>query len=203
MSMHSNFNTSFVPKDNISRTFGKQTISVYLDIEPAMSHAKKSYAFMVTNKPGLEATSIPMDQKLQILASITRTGALVQVLQAKFLAIANKGITTVGNFTILSYHGRNGVTIPATLPGGNLRPMGNVPAQRRQAGIMYAKLVCDLHFTEADAENTMAHPFSYFVCLPNTDQPVLSSMNINSNLIPFMVQMTGPPLVISQPWTLS
>jgi hypothetical protein len=46
---------------------------------------------MIT-KSLLEATTIPYDQKLQILASITRTGPRVGVLQAQFLAIANTEI---------------------------------------------------------------------------------------------------------------
>jgi hypothetical protein len=170
------FNTSFIPKDNVSRTFGKHTVSVYPEIENTMSHAEKSYAYMVT-KSALEATTIPYDQKLQILVSITRTGPLVGVLQSKFLAIANDEIYKVGNFSVLAYHGRNGVTIlPATLPNGDLRPTsGTTNALRCQPGILYAKLTCDLHFTEADPENITAHPFTYFVRLPNEILTVTNS----------------------------
>jgi hypothetical protein len=175
--MSTDFSTAFIPKENVSRTFGKQTVSVYPEINPAMSHAEKSYAFMVT-KSALEATTIPFDQKLQILAGITRTGPLVSVLQAKFIAIANTALFQVGRFTVLSYHGRNGVTIAATVPGGNLRPtMGVVAAARRPTGVMFARLACDLRFTEIDAENTIAHPFTYFVRLPNNIQPVTTTTN--------------------------
>jgi hypothetical protein len=111
--MSSTFNTSFIAKDNVSSTFGKQTVSVYPEIDNTMSHAEKSYAFMVT-KSALEATTIPYDQKLQILASITHTGPLVGVLQCKFPAIANTEIHKVGNFSVLAYHGRNGVTSHAS-----------------------------------------------------------------------------------------
>jgi hypothetical protein len=170
-----NFNTSFIPKDNMSRTFGKQTVSVYPEIDNTMSHAEKSYAFMVT-KSALEATTIRYDQKLQILASITRTGPLVGVLQSKFLAIANTEIHKVGNFSVLAYHGRNGVTMPVTLPNGHLRPTNRATAaQRREADILYAKLTCDLRFTEAGPENATAHPFTYFVRLPNEDRTVTNS----------------------------
>jgi hypothetical protein len=76
MSMSSDLSTTFIPKENVSRTFRKQNVSVYPEIKPTMSHAKKSYAFIVT-KSSSEATTIPFDQKLQILAGITGTGPLV------------------------------------------------------------------------------------------------------------------------------
>jgi hypothetical protein len=173
--MSTEFSTTFVPKENVSRTFGKQTVSVYPEIQPTMTHAEKSYAFMVT-KSALEATTIPVDQKLQILAGITRTGPLVGVLQAKFIAIANTALSKVGNFSVLSYHSRNGVTIAATLPNGDLRPTQNATAAaRRPAGVMFARLACDLRFTEIDVDNTITHPFTYFVRLPNDDQEVTTS----------------------------
>jgi hypothetical protein len=173
--MSTDFSTAFVPKENVSRTFGKQTVSVYPEIQPTMSHAEKSYAFMVT-KSALEATTIPFDQKLQILAGITRTGPLVGVLQAKFIAIANAALFRVGSFSVLSYHGRNGVTIAATVANGDLRPTQNVnAAARRPAGVMFARLACDLRFTEIDTDNIVAHPFTYFVRLPNEDQEITTS----------------------------
>jgi hypothetical protein len=175
--MSTDFSTAFVPKENVSRTFGKQTVSVYPEIHQptTMSHAEKSYAFMVT-KSALEATTIPVDQKLQILAGITRTGPLVGVLQAKFIAIANAALFEVGSFSVLSYHGRNGVTIAATEPNGDLSPTQDVTAPaRRPAGLIFARLACDLRFTEIDAENIVAHPFTYFVRLPNENQEVRTS----------------------------
>ena len=98
--MSSNFSTAFVPKENVSHTFGKETASVYPEIQPTMSHAEKSYTFMVT-KSALEATVIPFDQNLQILAGITRTGPLVGVRQANFVAIANTALFKVGKFSVL------------------------------------------------------------------------------------------------------
>jgi hypothetical protein len=99
MSMSSEFNTVFVPKENVSRTFRKQTVSVYPEIQSTVSRAENSYAFMGT-KSALEATTIPFDQKLQIFAGVTRTGPLVGVLQAKFISIANAEIYKVGNFSV-------------------------------------------------------------------------------------------------------
>jgi hypothetical protein len=140
-----------------------------------MSHAEKSYAFMVT-KSSLEATTIPFDQKLQILAGITCTGPLVGVLQAKFIAIANAAILPVGNFSVLSYHGRNRVTIAARLPNGDLSPTQDQTATNRRPGsLMFARLACNLQFTEVDDENIAAHPFTYFVRLPNSNREVLNS----------------------------
>jgi hypothetical protein len=53
--MSSEFNTAFLPKENVPHTFGKQMILVYPDIEP---NTEKRYVFMVT-KSALEATTIP------------------------------------------------------------------------------------------------------------------------------------------------
>jgi hypothetical protein len=160
MSMSSDLSTTFVPKENVSRTFGKHTVSVYPEIMPTMSHVEKSYAFMVT-KSSLEASTIPFDQKLQILAGITRTGPLVGVLQAKLIAIANAAILRVGNFSVLSYQGRNGGTIAARLPNGDMSPtQDQTAANRRPGGLMFTRLACGLRFTEVDDENIVAHPFT-------------------------------------------
>jgi hypothetical protein len=40
---------------------------------------------------------------------------------------------------------------------------------------MFARLACDLRFTEIDVDNTITHPFTYFVRLPNDDQEVTTS----------------------------
>jgi hypothetical protein len=41
---------------------------------------------------------------------------------------------------------------------------------------MFARLACDLRFTEVDDDNIVAHPlFTYFVRLPNSDEEVLNS----------------------------
>ncbi len=78
---------SFVPQENVPRTFGRQTVYVYPEIAPDMSYSEKSYGFMVT-KAALEAAGIPFDQMLQILAGITRTAPLVSVLPSKFVDFA-------------------------------------------------------------------------------------------------------------------
>jgi hypothetical protein len=153
-------------------------VSVYPEIEPGMTQSKKSYVYMVT-RSALEATN----------ARITHTGPLVAVLQAKFLDMANIEIFRVGNFTVLGYHGRNGNTIPATLPDGTLRPTENATAaQRRQADIMYAKIACDLRFTEADPENTMTHPFTFYARLPNETRTVTSLVGNELQLHTFHAQ---------------
>jgi hypothetical protein len=38
---------------------------------------------------------------------------------------------------------------------------------------MFARLACDLCFTEIDTKNTVAHPFTYFGHLVNKDQEVV------------------------------
>ena len=111
---------SFVPKENVPSTFGRQTVYVYPELAPDMSYSEKSYGFMVT-KVALEAAGIPLDQILQILAGITRTAPLVSVLQSKFVDLAKNAIGRAGNFEALSYHGRNGrIMNNVTLDNGNL-----------------------------------------------------------------------------------
>jgi hypothetical protein len=45
---------SFVPKENVPCTFGRQTVYVYPELASDMSYSEKSYGFMVT-KSALEA----------------------------------------------------------------------------------------------------------------------------------------------------
>jgi hypothetical protein len=52
---------------------------------------------------------------------------------------------------------------------------GTTNALRHQSRIMYAKLTCDLRFTKADPNNITAHPFTYFVCLPNDSCTITNS----------------------------
>jgi hypothetical protein len=167
---------NFVPKMNIPRTFGRQTIYVYPEIMPGMSPSEKSYGFMVT-KSALETADLSHDQMLQILAGITRTGPLVNILTAKFLEFAETSICEAGDFEVLSYHGRNGKMMNnSTLADGSLKPTDlQATADRRPAGIMYAKIACFLQFNSIDPENTSAHPFSYFIILPNETRLVQSS----------------------------
>ena len=151
---------SFIPKENVPCTFGRQTVYVYPELAADMSYSEKSYGFMVT-KSSLESAGIPFDQMLQILAGITRTAPLVSVLQSKFNKFAKAAIRQAGNFEVLSYHGRNGRIINnATLDNGNLKPTDNqTNANRRPAGIMYAKLSCDVLFADINPTNTSAYPF--------------------------------------------
>ncbi len=177
---------SFVPKENVPRTFGRQTVYVYPELAPDMSYSEKSYGFMVT-KSALEAAGIPFDQMLQILAGITRTAPLVSVLQSKFINFAKNAIHQAGNFEVLSYHGRNGrIMNNVTLDNGNLKPTGDqTGANRRPAGIMYAKLSCDVLFAEINPTNTSAYPFSYFIRLPTETRIVLNNQGNDTNLNTF------------------
>ena len=53
------------------------------------------------------------------------------------------------------------------------------------AGIIYAKLSCDVLFTEIDPTNTSAYPFSYFIRLPTETRIVLNNQGNNTNLNTF------------------
>jgi hypothetical protein len=184
--MSSPSETSFVPKDNVPRTFGRTTVYVYPEVDTTMSYSERSYAFMVT-KSALEAAGIPHDQMLQILAGITRTAPLVSVLQSKFIDYAKNAIREAGNFEVLSYHGRNGRIINnAETVEGNLKPTENATnPDRRPADLMYAKLSCDLLFVAIDAENTSSYPFTFFVRLPTENRIVQNSQGGNVNLNTF------------------
>jgi hypothetical protein len=176
----------FVPKENVPRTFGRQTVYDYPELAPNMSSSEKTYGFMVT-KAALEAAGIPFDQMLQILAGITRTAPLVTVLQSKFVDFAKNAIHQAGNFEVLSYHGCNRrIMNNVTLDNGNLKPTENqTGANRRPTGIMYAKLSCDVLFAEIDPTNTSAYPFSYFIRLPTETRIVLNNQGNDTNLNTF------------------
>ena len=78
---------SFIPKENVPRTFGRQTVYVYPELAPDKSYSEKSYGFIVT-KSALEAAGIPFDQMLQILAGITRTAPNLWIsLKTRFIKL--------------------------------------------------------------------------------------------------------------------
>jgi hypothetical protein len=158
------------------------TVSIYQEIKPTLSFAKKSYASMVT-KSSLEAKTISFEQKPQILAGMTGTGPLMGVPQPKFIAIALATILHLGNFSAVSYHRRSGVTIAAV---ADLCPTQNqTAANRHPSGIMFARLACDLCLTKVNNENKVDHPFTYFICLPNSKEEVINSTSNEAQLNSF------------------
>jgi hypothetical protein len=168
--------SAFVPKPNLSFSLGKETIYVYPNLVPSMSLAEKSYGFMVTIS-ALEAVESPIKTKLQVLAGCTSTAPLVSILQAMFIKHAHGYIRRADFFSVLSYHGRNGHIVPtATMDNGDLRPVDNqTNANRRPAGLIYAKIETDLQFNDIDPKNIAIYPFSFFVRLENTSVTVNNS----------------------------
>jgi hypothetical protein len=117
--------TSFVPKENVPRNFGRQMVYFDLKLALDMSYSKNSYESMVS-KSAFEPVGISFVQMLQILADITCTALLVSILQSKFKSFTKKAIPQVGNFKVLSYQGPNGWIINnTTLYNRNLKPTDN------------------------------------------------------------------------------
>ena len=138
MASSSDFSSTFVPRQLLPRTFGKETAYVYPELENDMCNAEKSYGFLTT-KAAVEAANVKFDTKLQLLAGVTRTGPLVEVASLRFKNHAQNLICRVNNFEVLSYHNRAGqIMISALDATGILKPTdGHVAAHRRPAAIMY------------------------------------------------------------------
>jgi hypothetical protein len=105
---------------------------------------------------------------------ITCTGPLIGVLQAKFIAIANTALSKVGNFSVLSYHSRNGITIAvaATLSLMEIsilhRMLLPLPDNLQKLCLFGWHMTCGV-------DNSIAHLSTYFVRLPNDDQPTITT----------------------------
>jgi hypothetical protein len=166
MASSRDLSAAFHPKPAVSRTFGRATVSIYPDLTDNMSHAEKSHGFMIT-KSSLETAKVTYAQRLQILSSATGTPALVSVLRSWIIQTAKALIRTANNFELLSYHGRSGRIMANALDAnGILRPTdGMTNATRRPAGIMYAKITCDLTFASFDEDNVATSPYSFFIRL--------------------------------------
>jgi hypothetical protein len=57
-------NSTFIPKEQISLSYGKSTVYVYPPIVEGMSNAEKSYAYMM-NKAAISTADINPKTKLQ------------------------------------------------------------------------------------------------------------------------------------------
>eukprot|EP00978_Attheya_sp_CCMP212_P034433 scaffold144089_cov66-Attheya_sp.AAC.2 len=91
--------------------------------------------------------------------------SLVNVMSTTFITHANKWIFQTGHFEVISYHTRNGLTIPNCLDADrDLKEMEDqAPADRRPTNIQFARLNSDIHFTAIDKDNKQPYPFYYFV----------------------------------------
>eukprot|EP00978_Attheya_sp_CCMP212_P019197 scaffold53527_cov28-Attheya_sp.AAC.1 len=89
-------------------------------------------------------------------------------MSTTFIKHANEWIFQAGNFEVISYHSRNGLTIPNCLDAdGDLKETEDqAPAHRRPPNIQFVHLNSDIRFTAIDEDNKQPHPFSYFVRLP-------------------------------------
>eukprot|EP00978_Attheya_sp_CCMP212_P008523 scaffold19992_cov32-Attheya_sp.AAC.2 len=123
----------------------------------------------MTNKAAILIADIhPKEVKLQAFGNATDCTSLVNVMSTTFIKHANKWLFQAGNFEVISYHSRNGLTIPNCLDAdGDLKEMEDqAPADRRPANIQFARLSSDIRFTAIDKDNRQPRPFSYFIRLP-------------------------------------
>ena len=143
-----------------------------------MSDAEKTYGYMVTKSALESADAASIEANVQSLGELMSCPALTGTLMARFLDAALKKIRQVSNFEVLSYHGRNGSIIAnCTVTGGNLKPTDGVTnAQRRPAGINYAKFCVDLNFSDIDSLCTTAQPFTFYVRFAQEDLEVATSV---------------------------
>ena len=171
------FSSIFTPKKNQPVQIGKETIYVYPAITADMNMAERSFGFLVTQS-ALEAADVPMKSKLQIIGDLTHTSSLIGILQERFIDQVQLYIRKATKFEVLSYHGQNGKIQTAMDTDGNLLPThGVVEADRRPADIYYAKISCDISFSDIDPFLTSVHPFTYFVRLMNETQNVTDENN--------------------------
>ena len=84
-------NSTFIPKEQISLSYGKSTVYVYPPIVEGMSNAEKSYAYM-TNKAAISTADINPKTKLQAFGHSMGCTALVNVMQTSFVDHALKWI---------------------------------------------------------------------------------------------------------------
>jgi hypothetical protein len=175
-----------VPKKEIPLTYGKSTVYVYPAITEGMPNVEKSYAFMM-NKAAFSMADITIKTKIQAFANSTNSTALVNVVQAKFLEHAMSYITTAGQFTVDSYHGRNGRIIPDCIDSyGDLAPTDKeADADRCPKGIQYVKLSSDIKFTDIDDDNKQPFPFTFFVRLKMEDRMVQDDQGNDLQLLTF------------------
>ena len=178
---------TFTPKNCEPVTLDKTTLYLYPRITPTMSAPEKQYALMV-NKAVLEDSDIPPSTALQTYGERTNSQSSIGILQERHIAFAKQYILSASQFTVLSYHGKNGrVIADCMLANDELKPTTNIAnADRRPANIHFAKLNSDIRFTSIDAANTQVYPFSFFIRLQCQTLPVTGPAGGNAgNLTSF------------------
>ena len=139
-----------------------------------MSDAEKTYGYMVTKSALETAEAVLIEEKVQSFGELMSCPALTGIIMARFSNAALRKVRQVSNFEVLSYHGRNGSIISnCTIAGGNLKPTeGVTAANRRPAGINYAKLCVDLDFSDIDFLCDTIQPFKFYVRFQQEDRIV-------------------------------
>lgn len=169
---------NFVPKDLIPISLDKTTVYVYPKIGTDMISAEKQYGLLVT-KASLETANIPIKTKLQALGSLTDAQTIIGILQARLISHAISFLQEPGNFSLVSYHGKNGKVIPdCTDSNGDLIAFNRKSAtDRRPEGITFAKISCNIDFTSIDPSSTEKYPFTYFIKLDTETKTLVDDQN--------------------------
>jgi hypothetical protein len=167
---------SFVPKDNVGLNLGKTTISVYPHISEEMSNNEKAYSFLV-NKSALKSADMNPKVRLQSFSDLTGTTSLVGILQARHVDHALLFIRRAQSFIVRSYHSSNGLIIAScNQDNGDLKLFDSqTNASRRPADIQYAKIACDVMFSNLTPGNTQPYPFTFYVRLQMETCTVVNS----------------------------
>lgn len=172
---------TFVPKDLIPITLDKTTVYVYPKITADMLQAEKMYGLLVT-KNSLESANVPIKNKLMTLGHLTDSDTIIKILEARLIQYTKEFIKQPGNFQIISYHSSNGKVIKNCFDTSNnnkdLKAFNKCSAtNRRPDGISYAKLSCDIKFTDVDPSCKTIQPFTYFVRLNQETQTLKDDKN--------------------------
>lgn len=169
---------NFVPKDLIPISLDKTTVYVYPKITTDMISAEKQYGLLVT-KGSLGTANIPIKTKLQALGSLTDAQTIIGILQARLISHAMSFLQEPGNFTVVSYHGKNGKVIPdCTDSNGDLIAFNKKSAaDRRPEGITFAKIACKIDFSSIDRNSTAKYPFTYFIKLDTETRSLVDDQN--------------------------
>ena len=174
-------NNPFVPKPYDILNIHKTTVSLYPKLTDDMSPNEKSYGLLVT-KNALETADIPVNTRLQQLGQRTDCVHTVTTLMNRYISHANYFVRQNKNFSVLSYHDKTGRVVPnAVNPATGLLYETDLvnPADRRPAGVMYAKLHCNIAFQDLHDAYKTKHPIDYYISLPQDSRMVKDANSSN------------------------
>ena len=170
----------FTPKQVVPINLDKTTIYVYPTITAEMGESEKTYGFTLTKNALRAASRISFKARLDCLKQQMNAGSTVDVYSQRFISHSKTFMSHQANVSVVSYYGSNGRVIPnATDPAtGHLKAFeGQTVANRRPAGIKYAKMICQLDFQSIDPTLTGTFPINFYV-----DLGPIETRNVNNSV---------------------